>query len=261
MFYPKNSLKKLQKLVPSKLLSLLQNIHSSLLSRWILNYGSQPLTLSQKSVMVFSPHQDDETLGCGGMIAQKRAQAIPVTVVFLTDGQGGIGSEPDKNKVIQIRKQESLKALDILGVNAANIYFLDKVDGRLQDLDEQEKQQTVNKIAELINLYKPGEIYVPHYKDCHRDHEVSFQLVKVAIAQTKITTELLQYPIWLFWRSPLFILLKLSDISPAYRLSIASIKEKKQQAIAAYSSQIKNLPNGFLKQFLNLDEIFFKTLF
>ncbi len=35
---------------------------------------------------MFSPHQDDEAFGCGGMIALKSEQGIPVVVVFLTDG-------------------------------------------------------------------------------------------------------------------------------------------------------------------------------
>jgi LmbE family N-acetylglucosaminyl deacetylase len=255
----KDNLKNLQRLIPPEWLYFLQNIHSKLLSTWIVKHGSQPLTVSQKSAIVFSPHQDDETLGCGGMMAQKRQLGIPVAVVFLTDGQGGIASEADKRKVIQIRKQESLKALSILGVNPSDIYFLDKIDGGLKDLDSQAKQQTIDQISELIRLYKPGEIYVPHYKDCHQDHEATFKLVKEAIAQTKVNTELLQYPIWLFWRAPLFILLKLSDITTAYHLSIASVQEKKQQAIAAYSSQVQNLPSGFLKRFLSLDEIFFKA--
>ncbi|HLO86704.1 MAG TPA: PIG-L deacetylase family protein [Nostocaceae cyanobacterium] len=255
----KSCLKDIQKLIPPQYLNFLQNIHSTLLSKWILKHRSLALTVSQKPVMVFSPHQDDETLGCGGMIAQKRQLGIPVTVVFLTDGQGGISLEPDKNKVIQIRKQESLSALEILGVNASDIYFLDQLDGGLGNLEYQKKQQIINQIAELIRLYEPGEIYVPHYKDCHRDHEATFKLVKLAIAQTQLNIELLQYPIWLFWRSPLFILLKLSDITPAYRLCITSVQDKKQQAIAAYSSQIQNLPSGFLQRFLNLDEIFFKT--
>lgn len=259
MLITRKNLKKLQKAIPSTWLYLLQDIHSYLITKWILDYHSEDLTISQKSVMVFSPHQDDETFGCGGMIAQKREQGIEVNVVFITDGRGGIGSEPDKNKVIEIRKQESLNALKILGVDTSAIHFLDQEDGTLKELSIEAKQQTINQISELIKLYQPGEIYVPHYQDCHRDHEATYKLVKDAITQTHITTELIQYPIWLLWRLPIFFSLKLSDISPAYRLSLASVKAKKQQAIFAYSSQIKNLQFGFIKRFLNLDEIFFRS--
>ncbi|MBK1986710.1 PIG-L family deacetylase [Sphaerospermopsis aphanizomenoides BCCUSP55] len=256
----KNSLTKLEKLIPNNLLNQIQYIHSSLLSKWILLWGSQPLKFSQKSAMVFSPHQDDETLGCGGMIARKREQGISVVVTFLTDGRGSHGSDPHiQNQIIQIRKQESLKALSILGVQPSEIYFFDQPDGTLPDLKAEERQQTIDQISQLLKQYQPGEVYVPHRKDCHKDHEATYSLVKEAIAQLGIKLELLEYPIWVFWRAPLFILLKLKDIRSAYRLSITSVQDKKKRAIAAYPSQIQTLPRGFIKRFLNSEEIFFHS--
>ena len=256
----KKYLKRLQKIFPHTWLEQLQYIHSSLLCRWIVLRGSQPLALNQKSAMVFSPHQDDETFGCGGMIAHKREQGIPVIVVFLTDGQGSQGADPNaENPIVEIRKQEAVAALEILGVKASEIYFLAKLDGSLQDLKSEDKEQTISRIAELISYHQPEEVYVPHRKDCHQDHEATYKLVKAAIIQTKITVELLQYPIWLFWRAPLFILLKLQDIAAAYCFSITSVQEKKNRAIASYTSQIQSLPRGFIQRFLGSYEIFFKV--
>jgi LmbE family N-acetylglucosaminyl deacetylase len=256
----KTSLIKLEKLIPNDLLNHLQSIHCHLLTQWILRWGSQPLKFSKKSAMVFSPHQDDETFGCGGMIARKREQDIPVIVTFLTDGRGSHGSDLNiQNQIIHIRKQESINALNILGVNPSEIHFLDQLDGSLKKLNPDKKQELINQISELIKFYQPGEVYVPHRKDCHQDHEATYHLVKAAIAQAEITVELLQYPIWVFWRAPLFILLKIQDISLAYRLSITSVQEKKKRAIAIYASQMQSLPNGFIKRFLESEEIFFKS--
>lgn len=256
----KKSLKKIEKLVPNSWLYKMQYIHSNLLVRWILGSGSKPLTFNHKSAMVFSPHQDDETFGCGGMIALKREQGIPVVVAFLTDGQGSVGEDSQmKDKIVQIRKQEAVTALRILGVEPSEIYFLEKTDGTLQDLEGLQREQTIDQLAELLNKYKPEEVYVPHRKDSHQDHEAAYTLVKEAIAQTKIEVDLLQYAIWLFWRSPLFIMLKLQDIAAAYRLPIAAVQEKKNRAIASYSSQIDSLPPGFIKRFLGSYEIFFKV--
>ncbi len=253
-------LQRLQKLMPNTWLEKIQCIHSSLLCRCILLGGSKPLTLSQKSAMVFSPHQDDETFGCGGMIAHKREQGIPVTVVFLTNGQGAAGTDPDaQNAMIKIRQQEAIEALKILGVEPSEIHFLAKIDGSLQDLVNEEKQQTISQVSALLETYQPEEVYVPHRKDCHQDHEATYKLVKAALNQTNITVELIQYPIWLFWRAPLFILLKLPDIAAAYCFSIASVQEKKNQAIASYKSQIASLPDGFIQRFLGAYEIFFRV--
>ncbi|MEA5619679.1 PIG-L family deacetylase [Cronbergia sp. UHCC 0137] len=255
----KKHLQNIQEVIPEHWLYQLQDIHSSILSSWILGWGSKPLKFTGKSAMVFSPHQDDETFGCGGMIALKRKQGINVAVTFLTDGRGSSDSQVNnQNKIIQIRKQESLTALNILGVEPENIHFLNKLDGSLRELTAEEKQETINEVVELLKHYQPGEVYVPHYKDCHRDHEATYDLVKTAIAQAGITLDILQYPIWLFWRAPLFILLKLSDIRAAYCLDINAVQPEKNKAIAAYPSQTENLPKGFIKQFLISTEIFFK---
>ena len=44
--------------------------------------GDLPLT----PVLVVAPHPDDETLGCGGAIAQLRSQGYPVQVLVISDG-------------------------------------------------------------------------------------------------------------------------------------------------------------------------------
>jgi LmbE family N-acetylglucosaminyl deacetylase len=256
----KSYLQQLQKLMPNQWLENIQYLHSKLLWKWLLLGGSQQLTLSHKSAMVFSPHQDDETFGCGGMIAHKRELGIPVIVVFLTNGEGlGRLNPDDQNHIVETRKQEAITALQILGVAATDIYFLAKPDGSLNALRNTEYQQLIQQLTELLKSYQPEEVYVPHKKDCHKDHEATFELVKTAINEAKIKVELLQYPVWLFWRAPLFILLKIQDIAAAHRFSITSVQEKKGQAIASYSSQLQSLPSGFVKQFLNSYEIFFKT--
>jgi LmbE family N-acetylglucosaminyl deacetylase len=255
----KEILKQVQNLVPKSWLYPLQDIHSNLLFRWMLHRGSKPLVLNQKSVLVFSPHQDDETFGCGGMIALKRQQGVSVAVAFLTDGQGSHAHDMEqKDKIVQIRKQEAVKALDILGVESTNIHFLEKPDGFLPELPKEQRKKTIEQLAELIKFYKPEEVYVPHRKDCHKDHEATYELVKEAISLVGVEVELLQYPIWLFWRAPLFIILKLQDITNAYKLSIEPVKDKKTQAIACYCSQLKTLPSNFVKRFLDSSEIFFK---
>lgn len=255
-------LQHLQKLIPIGWLEKVQYIHSWLLYKLLLLGGSKPLLCSGKAAMVFSPHQDDETFGCGGMIAYKRESNIPVTVVFVTDGKGSKSVNLEwQNQIIQTRQQEAIAALQILGVEASDIHFLSKPDGNLSELDDAEYQQSIYEIIELINHYQPAEIYVPHKKDCHRDHEATYKLVKTAIQQMKFNVELFQYPIWLFWRAPIFILLKLQDIADAHNFSIVSVQDKKKRAIAAYASQINNLPKGFIKQFLAAHEIFFKSEF
>jgi N-acetylglucosamine malate deacetylase 1 len=237
----------------------LQEIYSSILFRWILHNKSQPLILSHKSAMVFSPHQDDETFGCGGMIALKRGCGVPVKVTFLTDGQKwqGRNSQLKPDELILIRKKEAEAALSILGVMPSEIHFLQVMDGTLQYLINEQRQQIIDQIVQLLQCHKPEEVYVPHRKDWHKDHKATYELVKTAILKSGIQAELLQYPIWLFWNAPLFIIFNLQELAFARRLSIDSVKEKKRQAIKAYHSQLPTLPSGFLKRFFGSFEIFF----
>ncbi len=249
----KKLLKQAQKLAPETLLARLQKLHSNLLFT-LISRRHQVLGCSQKSAMVFSPHQDDETFGCGGMIALKRAQGIAVQVVFLTDGQGSDNLNP---QISQIRVDEALTALKVLGVDQSQIHFLAKPDGTLQNLPLLEQQQLIEQLVSLLNFYQPQEVYVPHRQDCHCDHEATYELVRSALFNSQVKAELWQYPIWLLWRAPIFIMLKLHDITTARLLSIDSVRSTKSQAIAAYRSQIHSLPQGFVQQFLGNAEVFF----
>ena len=236
----------------------LRNLTSYLLFLWIVARKSRPLALSQKSAIVFSPHQDDETLGCGGAIALKRQQGVPVKVVFMTDGRYGFLDCMETAEVISLRKKEAQAALDALGVAASDIIFLDRLDGTLSSLTGEPRQNLVAQIVQLLQQTAPGEVYVPHRKDFHADHEATYDLVRTAIAQSGMQVELLQYPIWIFWQNPLSFQLQWRDLDRAYRLPINSVRARKHQAIETYQSQIPGLSRGFLRRFFSPYELFFK---
>ncbi len=229
-----------------------RTLYSNLLFQ-SLRLSSKSLTLNQKPAMVFSPHQDDETLGCAGLIALKRDAGIPITVVFLTNG-----AKSPVSDAATIRRQEAAVALKILGVDSAHTYFLDQIDGGLRQLESTRKKELINQLAQMMLTAQPQEVYVPHRQDRHDggDHEATYTLVKAAIAETGLTIDLLQYPIWILWHPLPFVDLKPKELSGAYRLSIEAAQARKQRAIAAYVSQ--TFPEGFLERFLTPYEIFFR---
>ncbi len=252
----------------TNLLCQLRSVHAAILARWILYGKSQALIVNQKSAIVFSPHQDDETLGCGGAIALKREQGVGVKVVFLTDGKGHPTNSPLQGEALtKVRKQEALTALQILGIAPTDVSFLDLPDGKLLNLSGGERQYAIEQLTYLLQSFQPEEIYVPHRQDRHQDHEATYELVQEAIALSGIQSTLLQYPIWIFWQAPLLIKLNLKELQGAYRLPIKSVQEQKKRAIAAYCSQYlplevggkTALPCGFLQQFFLPYEIFFQT--
>jgi N-acetylglucosamine malate deacetylase 1 len=234
-----------------------------------LSASSRSTALTQKSALIVAPHQDDETLGCGGLIALKREQGIPVQVVFVTDGAASHAWHPKfrSGEIAPIRKQEALEALAILGVEAAQVHFLDQRDGKLKYTTEDDRQQATHQLTEIIRSFKPGEVYVTHRHDRSADHEVTYTLTKRAIARSGQTIDLLEYPIWILWKTLLFQNVKPSEWAGASRLAIHTVKDKKRQALETYRSQYLPiegdggtvLPHGFLRRFFLPYEVFFRS--
>ncbi len=81
-----------------------------------LPFGELEDLCAGKGIVVFAPHPDDESLGCGGLISEAVEQGIPVHVVMVSDGGAshpGSRKFPPK-RVIAIRRSETLAALSAL---------------------------------------------------------------------------------------------------------------------------------------------------
>lgn len=234
-----------------------ETVKFKILYWWILNIKSRTLTVSHKPAIVFAPHQDDETLGCGGLMALKHELGTPIKVVFLTDGRKShLHIKPEE--LIQIRKQEAVNALNILGIASSDIYFLDYIDGSLMQLPKEEHYRIINELAQILQSFQPSEVYLPHRKDKHNDHQATYDLVQAALIESKVQVEVFEYPIWLFWNVTQLFKLNLQELGDSYNLSIRTVYEKKQRAIKAYDSQCQIFPSSFIRRFAIPHEIFFK---
>ncbi|AKG24755.1 hypothetical protein IJ00_20085 [Calothrix sp. 336/3] len=229
------------------------------LTHKFLKSKSQQITSTNKKAIVFAPHEDDETFGCGGAIAIKRSQGIPVKVVFITDGRYGRPSWITPDNIISHRQQEATDALNVLGVTPEDIYFLSQEDSKLSDLSPESHQELVTKIQEIIKNFQPEEVYVTYQYDKHADHQASYNIVTEAIAKSGISVEILQYPIWGFWQNPLLHKLKKQDLARTYHLPIHQVHQQKLKAINSYKSQTPGLPPSMVEQAASDYEIFFKT--
>ena len=193
--------------------------------------------------LIVAPHPDDESLGCGGAIALLRSFNVEVEVLTLSDGTL---SHPNSvkfpaEKLRDLRENEMLDALEILGVNEENITFFRYKDRSVPDKNS---VQTVAQCADYLDLIKPQTILVPWRRDPHPDHRAAFSLINAANKAAKI----IEYPIWL-WE------IAESDDAPtfnevdAFRLDISSVALQKQRAINAHQSQTTDLidddPHGF----------------
>jgi N-acetylglucosamine malate deacetylase 1 len=232
--------------------------------------GRAEFVVNAKRTLIFAPHQDDETLGCGGLIALKCSQDVPVDVVFLTDGSQSHGSQSKEGMQTQQlhvlkRKQEAEAALAILGVPPARIHFLNFQDGSLFQLSKEHRREGIERLAELLRDFVPEEVYLPHHQDRHPDHEATYTLALEALylAELRAPVTIWQYPIWYFWDAPSGFNLRRPQLNGLYGLSIDAVRAQKQRAIAVYASQTGDaqsgvLPPGFLEQFIGSFELFFQ---
>jgi LmbE family N-acetylglucosaminyl deacetylase len=146
----------------------------------------QALDLTQaKKVLVFAPHPDDETLGCGGTLAQL-AQICPVKVVLVTDGSGA-GELPAGTA--EIRQEEFKNALKVLGVT--DTLLLNQPDGAFQGSPTLSRQ-----VQALLHDYQPTWVFMPSPLDYHRDHLRITAFLEPLCRAVPSVTHLVFYEIW-----------------------------------------------------------------
>lgn len=146
----------------------------------------QALDLTQaRKVLVFAPHPDDETLGCGGTLA-RLALHCPVKVILVTDGSGAGGLPAGADT---IRQAEFVRALAVLGVTDSA--QLNQPDGSFQGSAELALQVQV-----LIKDYQPDWVFLPSPLDYHCDHVRIAAFLKPLCCQAASVKQLLFYEIW-----------------------------------------------------------------
>jgi len=96
-------------------------------------------------IIIFAPHCDDETLGCGGLIATSVANGARVRIVLVTNGDGYKLAIGKAYKTLRItpqrcidfayrRQQETLRAAAVLGVGRDCVTFLGYPDRGVDQL-------------------------------------------------------------------------------------------------------------------------------
>jgi LmbE family N-acetylglucosaminyl deacetylase len=234
------------------------------------------------SAIVFSPHQDDETLGCGGTIIRKREAEAQVKIVFMTDGSHSHDRFMTEAELIMLRQQEAIQAAQTLDVAPENVVFFGFRDGELQ----QSLDMAIAQVEKLLIQNQPQQLFIPYIRETHPDHLATNQIVWAALTNYKSEYEseiaVYEYPVW-YWhhfpwtqsdRDSRLHYLKASIKAKLgwqliqefnYRVAIEPVKSQKQLALAQHQTQMKRLiddPNwGLLQDVSNGEwlQCFFQT--
>ena len=208
----------------------------------LLQLGSKPYQLRETSTLIVAPHQDDETLACGGVIARKRNEGLPVHVVFITDGSA---SHPDHHRfdrqaIAGFRRREAMQAVAKLGVERTAVHFLDEPDGTLKTISVDRRQSLVDRLTVLLQTITPGEVFLPCNPDGSSEHDATFGYVVDAIEAASLRPDIWQYPVWSWW-NPLLLVRRWIAADDCRRQPLEDYSQNKHQAILCYQSQITPL--------------------
>ncbi len=240
-----------------------------------------------RRAVVFSPHPDDESLGCGGTILKKKRAGATVKLVHVSDGGGSTTLIP-RDKLTAMRKQESLNAGRVLGVD--DIYFLEFPDGHLGEY----MPAAIERVAEILRRESPEEVFVPYGREPAKqaaDHVAVTNIVLAALRRQPKPVTVWEYPVW-FWLHWPWVsfsqntpplkpkhILKNSLLARfggrafldlKHKVNIVDVLQQKRAAIAEHKSQteklidhpswvtLEQLSNGELMDCFNQEYEFFR---
>lgn len=190
-----------------------------LLSVGVAGAAPPPLSALQMDdrVLVVSPHPDDETLCCGGLIQQALAAGAAVAIVWITDGDGfefdAVVVEhtlrPRSGGLLRLgaqRMREARAAAEMLGVPADRQYFLGYPDRGIAVLLDTSFEHDYRSrytgasavpyagalsrgaaytganlqqdLSQVIDSFEPTLVLAAAPQDLHPDHAASGQLAR-----------------------------------------------------------------------------------
>ncbi len=198
------------------------------------------------TALVLAPHADDESLGCGGLIAEACARGRPPLVVVATDG---VGSHPNSSayppeRLRATREAETLAAVACLGLSPDRVAFL-RLPDTAAPAAGPDFELAVQSLSALARAFGCDSLLATWAHDPHGDHLACWRIAERLAAQDAMP--LLAYPVW-GWMIPPER--EVGCAAPrGVRLAIGGHLEAKGRAIAAHRSQYGGLviddPDGF----------------
>lgn len=166
-------------------------------------------------ILVVAPHPDDESIGCGGLLAKYGPQC---DILVLSDGRKGYRSTDtvDEEALVRTREEELLAVARMAG--AKQTFFLRIPDGTVADH---------RKAVEAFDLTPYSLVLSPNGSERHRDHCVVTALLQEMKRRQGSRGLLYEYEVW----SPL--------AAPTHVLDISDVIETKLDMVSQYQSQTK----------------------
>lgn len=149
----------------------------------------EPSAWRDARVLVLAPHPDDELIGCGGTLCRLAAAGAEVTILQATDGAGlpSLEDLPEARRR-SVRLEEAERVAAALG---ARLLLWRERDQGLRCSDE-----TVRRLAVVLEELRPTHVFTPFLGDVHPDHSTLSYILGDALAAGEVEPRVLQYEVW-----------------------------------------------------------------
>ncbi|RST87718.1 PIG-L family deacetylase [Aquibium carbonis] len=202
-------------------------------------------------ILVVAPHPDDESLGCGGLIAAAVRRGERVHTVFVTDGGASHRNSASwtRTRLAARREAEAIEALKRLGAEQSPRSFLGLPDADMPSPNSSAYRIAKAHMVSILRYLSPAFAIIPWRRDPHCDHRDSWSLVMDSLSAADHSCEVLEYAIWLDE-------LGLPEDRPRpiemeiLRFDISDVVDAKKHAVRAHRSQLGQLilddPSAFV---------------
>lgn len=190
-------------------------------------------------VIVLAPHPDDESIGCGGLIAACASAGVSVFVHVLTDGRHSHLGSPawPPERIAAQREAEAREAAHALGLPQNALTFERAIDGTLL-FDWQGATTIAERIAGIASGFEAPVLVAPWRGDPHPDH-IAAAAIADMIEQAHARIRGLRYLIWAHGHPD--DLTSGIEADSVLRFAIGDWRARKQRAINAHRTQTTGL--------------------
>lgn len=142
------------------------------------------------TILVCSPHPDDEVIGMGGTIAEYARNGERVVLVIFSLAERT--SMHKKEAISSRRRREAKKAADILGVADITFYNLPNLKLKEELTDE----YWYEEFSKLIDKEQPRAIFTTALDDGHTDHRAVARFVVNTTHKSNYQGTVWMYTCW-----------------------------------------------------------------
>ena len=188
-----------------------------------------------KKLLVIAPHPDDEILGCGGTMIKNIKAGNEVYVCVVTKGYPPLFNE----QRTALNREDTIACHKAIGVKAT--FYLDFPSTQLETIARSDFN---GKILEVVRDLVPDEVYIPHWGDMQKDHQMVAEACMVAV-RPKYTPQVKRVYSYetmseTAWNAPNVQ----NEFMPNVFVDISDTLEDKKNALAYFKLQVSEFPDA-----------------